>query len=76
MTHLAKRKTQLKFYTEDMVREAGRLREVVIEANPYTATVRLKGLKTPYEISWAAIWATAVKMEANRKRAEKKAAKR
>lgn len=72
MTSLDKRKTKLTFQTCDVVRERGRLREVVIQAEPYYARVRLAGTRTTFEISYAAIYQAAARIAAERKRAEKK----
>jgi hypothetical protein len=75
MTSLSKRKTRLLIQTEETVREAGRYREVVLEAHPYHASVRLKGLKTSFEVSWAAVYQLAVKIQVENERRAKKAAK-
>lgn len=76
MTNLVTRKTKLIFTSADIVRESGKFREVVIEAHPLHATVRLKGLRTGYDIPWSSIWSMAVRAEVEKTRAEKKAAKR
>jgi hypothetical protein len=73
VTSLAKRKTRLQFETSDSVRYRGRLREIVVEATEYTASVRLKGTRQRYEVSWAGIWNHAVKVAVERARAEHKA---
>ena len=75
MTALAQRKSKLQIVTSDTVREHGKLREVTLEANPYFATVRLKGLRTSYPISWAAIYDHAVKIAVEKARAEREARK-
>jgi hypothetical protein len=55
MTRLRQRKTKLEFITENTVRYAGRDREVVIEAHPQYALVRLLGTRVYYAISWRTI---------------------
>lgn len=73
MTSLASRKTKLRFETSDSVRYRGKLREVVVDATEYTATIRLKGSRQRFEISWAGIWNQAVKIAVEKQRAERKA---
>ena len=73
MTRLSERKSKLLIQTSDTVREKGKSREVIIEPLPHYAVIRLKGLRSRYEISWAGIWNAAVKIEVERQRAEKKA---
>ena len=50
MTSLAERKTKLTFESCSTVRERGRSREVVIEAEQTFAYVRLKGTRTRFAI--------------------------
>lgn len=69
---LADRKTPLEFETSDEIHEAGQYREVVVEAHPTHAVVRLKGLRGGYEVSWSAVWAMAAKAAAEKARREKK----
>lgn len=76
MTALSERKTRLTFETAATVRERGRSREVVIEAQPYLALVRLKGTRKTFPISYTTIYETAARIEAERVRAEKKAARK
>ena len=76
MTSLSKRRSKLIFTTEDCVREHGRLREVVIEAHPYHAEIRLKGMRSSYMISWAGMYNVAVKNAVEKARQDKKAAKK
>lgn len=76
MTSLATRKTRLQFTTSDCVRYRGKLREIIIEASEYTATVRLKGSRTRFEISWAGIYNQAAKIYVEKQRAERKAARK
>lgn len=72
-TALAKRKSRLTFETSDTVRYRGKLREVVIEANAYTASIRLKGTRQRYELSWAGAFNHAVRVHVEKQRSEKKA---
>jgi len=73
MTSLAQRKSKLTIETSDTVRERGKLREVTIEATPYYAVVRLKGLRARFEVSWAGIYDQAVKIAVEKQRAGRKA---
>lgn len=73
MTSLAKRKTRLSFETSDTMRYRGKLREIVVEANEFTASVRLKGTRQRFEVSWAGVFNQAVKLDVQKKREERKA---
>lgn len=73
MTSLATRKSRLRVEFSDAVRERGKLREVCFELTPYGVTVRLKGMRSSYEISPAAIYNRAVLLSVEKARAEKKA---
>jgi len=75
MTQLAQRKTRLVFETSSEVRSRGKYRQVIFAAEPYAAYVRLKGTKQRLPITYAQIYDLAAKLEANRVRAEKKAAR-
>jgi hypothetical protein len=75
MTALDKRKTRLVFTTCDAVRDRGRLRSVVIDAQPYIANVRLAGTRTTFSISWAAVYHAAARLQAQQNRAAKAAAR-
>jgi hypothetical protein len=55
MTHLRDRKNRLSFVTNSTARYRGREREIVMEAFPEYAAVRLLGTRTKYEVSWRAI---------------------
>lgn len=68
MTAIAQRKTRLRFETSGTVRGRG----VIIEADAYLARVRLKGMRTAYEISWEGIYWQAAKVAAEKRRAERK----
>lgn len=63
------------FESVDTVHEAGEYRKVVVEPHPLFARVRLKGMRSYYDVEWGAIWALGAKAEANRMRSEKKAKK-
>jgi hypothetical protein len=73
MTSLAKRKTRLSVEFSDCVRERGKLREVTMELTPYGIKVRLKGLRSCYDVSPAGVYNLAVRSHVERQRAEKKA---
>jgi len=68
--YLRDSKRRLVLESEGTIHEAGANRNVILEAHPTTFTVRLKGLKTSYEISAASIYHLAVKqsVEAERRR--------
>lgn len=72
MTALSKRKSRLLISTEDSVYDSGRRREVMLEAHPYHATIRLKGMKTTFEVSWASVYQLAVKQAVEAARREKR----
>lgn len=72
MTTLSSRKTKLVFETSDAIRERGRLREVVIEAQPYYALVRLKGTRKAFPISYGAIYHAAARIASEEARSAKK----
>lgn len=76
MSRLDQRKSRLQFTTCDVVRERGKLREVVIEGTPYFCVVRLAGMRKAFPISYAAIYHAAAKLSAAKTREEKKARKR
>ncbi len=72
MTALAKRKTRARFETSATIRG----RAVIVEAEPYTARVRLKGQRTAFEISWEGLYMRAATLAAERLRDERKARRR
>lgn len=76
MTALDQRKTKLIFETAALVRERGKCRNVVIEALPLCAVVRLKGTRTSYAIDYAAIYHHAARIRAEFVRREKAKAKK
>ncbi len=71
MTALTQRKTRLTFETADTVRN----RPVVVECEPYCATVRLKGKRIRYSISWASVFYKAAEIAADNLRAARKTKK-
>lgn len=73
MTALEKRKSRLVVEASDCIRERGKLREVTLELHPYTLSVRLKGMRQSFELSYAAIYDLAVKKFVAQQKAEKKA---
>jgi hypothetical protein len=76
MKALADRKTKLIFETSDQVRERGAYRQVVVEARPSYAVLRLKGLRTSFQLCYGTAYQMAARFEAERKRAEMKGKKR
>jgi len=76
MSVLAKRKTRAVVEFSDCIREHGKLRPVVMELSPYGMKVRLKGLRSSYEITPASVYTAAVLKFVNQKRAEKLAARK
>jgi 3-methyladenine DNA glycosylase Tag len=76
MSELAARRTRLVFTTADQVRERGKLRAVVIEAQPYMAMVRLHGTRTAFPVSYAAVYHLAARLAVAEQRKEKAAKKK
>jgi hypothetical protein len=76
MSALANRKTRLIFETEDAVRERGAVRQVIVHATPRFALMRLKGLRRKFLVSYAAVYALAVRIEVEARRAEKRKERR
>lgn len=72
MRSLEKRKSKLMFETTSLVRERGRYRPVVIQAEPDFARVRLKGTRHFVDVSWEGIYHFAAKVQADRIRRDKK----
>jgi hypothetical protein len=73
LSNLATRKTKLSVTFSDCVRERGKLREVIMDLTPYGVKVRLKGLRTSYDLSPASVYNRAVLLQVEKLRAEKKA---
>lgn len=79
MSELATRRTRLVFTTSDTIREKGKLRAVVIEAQPYMAMIRLQGMRTAFPVPYGAIYHLAARLavaEARKEKAAKKKAQR
>ena len=76
MTPLAKRRTKLSFMTSDTLWEQGKHRQVVIEAHPEYALVRLHGLRTSFPVSYGAIFQFAAKNAAKAALEARKAKKK
>lgn len=76
MNVLSQRKTRLIVEFSDTVRERGKVRPVTMEFTPYGISVRLKGMRQRYEISPARVYNQAAILEVERRRAERKAARK
>jgi hypothetical protein len=80
MKALAQRKTRLVFETADTVFDAGQLRPVIVEPRPGCMTLRLKGTRRSYVMTYAAVYTAAVWRADEEKRkakaAERKAGRR
>ena len=72
MTRIVERKTRLVIESPETI--SGRA--IVLQAEPWGFAVRLKGLRTPLPITWAQIYNRAAVIEAETKRAAKRARKR
>lgn len=68
MTRLAARKTKLAFEVETLVRG----RNLICEPHGLTVTLREKGRRRGYEVSWEAIYWLAAKVAADNARKERK----
>ena len=75
MTDLSSRKTKCVVQFSDCVRERGRLREVIFSLTPYGISVRLKGMRTGFDVSPASVYNLAVMKSVAKAREEKKAKK-
>lgn len=73
---LDKRKTRLSFVTSSTFRYRGKEREIVVEAQPYFATVRLAGTQQRYAVSWTGVYQLAAEIFARQQREARKAGKR
>jgi hypothetical protein len=76
VSKLEKRKTKLTFETADEMRERGRYRQVIVEAKPTFAVLRLKGTRKTVTITWAGIYNYATRLEVEHALALKAAAKK
>lgn len=86
MTRLAERKTRLTFETEETVRSYSRpkrgsrnrprqiQRQIIIETDHtgYGGFVRLKGARVRMPFSWQGVYEAACRVEAERRRRERK----
>lgn len=72
---LSKRKSRLAFTTEATSRYKRKDREIVVEVFPHTATLRLSGTRTRYEVSWRAVFDLAAEIFARQERERRKAAR-
>jgi len=70
MSKLSARKTKLTFETADELRERGRHRAVLVQVFPAYATLRLKGMRQSFTITYGAIYHQAVKIEVAAQREE------
>jgi hypothetical protein len=68
MTALRNRVTRLTFETDQTFQG----REIVAEARPHTAVLRLKGTRTRYQIPWSTVFDRAAKIAAELAREERK----
>ena len=75
MTDLSTRKTKCVVQFSDCVRERGRLREVIFQLTPYGISVRLKGMKSAFDVSPASVYNLAVQKAVAKARDEKKVKK-
>jgi hypothetical protein len=75
MTTLSNRKTRCIVQFDDSIRERGKSRPVIFQLTPYGITVRLKGMRTGFDVSPAGVYNLAVRLAVEKTRAEKKAKK-
>ena len=75
-SNLAKRKSRLVVEFSQTITDRGRSREVVMELTPWGITVRLKGMRTRFEITPASVYNRAVILAVEKRRQERKAAKK
>lgn len=76
MKKLASAKTRTIFETSGNLKERGRWRQIIIEAHPQHGLVRLKGTRRALLFSWEGLYIHCAKLEADRVRAEKQAARK
>lgn len=76
MSKLQDRRTRLVFETSDETRERGKHRPVIVEAFPTHAVLRLKGMRKGIAVSWLGMLQHGIKLEVERAKAEKRAAKK
>ena len=68
MTTLSKRKTKLRFETDNIVRG----RNLMVEVEPLICTLRLKGKRMRYSINWETVFCAAAEIAARKLREERK----
>jgi hypothetical protein len=73
---LAARKTKLSLTTSQTYRYKGKEREIVIEAEPDYATVRLNDTRTRCSVSWRTVFDVAGEIYARQERERRKAARK
>jgi len=76
MTRLSDRRTRTVFETGSAIRERGRLRPIVVEAHNSFATLRLKGTRKSFTLTYDAMYSLAAKQEADALRRERAIAKK
>lgn len=73
MTRISQRKSKLRFVTDAEVRQRGKFRPLVVEAeNGFVGSVRLLGTRTKYEFSWQGLHDYATDLFGRRQRAERR----
>lgn len=78
MTRLSQRKSRLSFETEAQVRYRGKYRSVIVEPDLRgdVVSLRLKGTRVRYELTWQGIFERGAIVHADRQRRERKAARK
>jgi len=76
VTALSQRKTRLVFETAGEIFERGHGRQIIVEARPYFAYLKLKGSRRVYTISYETIYRAAVQAAVDTERAARKAARK
>jgi hypothetical protein len=68
MAALSKRKTKLRFETDNLLRG----RNIMVEVEPLICTLRLKGKRARYSINWETVFCAAAEIAARKLREERK----
>lgn len=76
MKNLASAKTRTILETADIHRERGKWRQVIVEAHPHHAVLRLKGTRQSVSASWAGMYQHMMRLKADKLRSEKLAARK
>ncbi len=71
MTRIAERKTRLRAETSAVVRQRPLI--VELDADGYGLTIRERGRRTGYAVSWTSIFVLGATQAANQRRAERAA---